>query len=225
MAVAVVFFTDTLRLVPIAALGAILASAALGLIDIRGLVNLWRISRVEFAFALIGAAGALGLGVLRGVIIAIVASLVYVLIKGLRPRDAMLGRIAGRDGFYKLHRHPEARQIPGMAICLLQGSLLFFNVDYVKARFEAIAADLAPDTRWLILDAGAIVQIDSTAAAMLDGVQAVLAARGIVFGIAELHSEPREILERSGTLDLIGQALVFDDLEDAGDLAVEQQRG
>jgi len=71
----------------------------------------------------------------------------------------------------------------------------------------------------MILDAGAIVQIDSTAAAMLDGVQTFLAARGIAFGIAELHNEPRQILERSGTLDHIGRDLVFDDLEDAVGLA------
>jgi MFS superfamily sulfate permease-like transporter len=133
----------------------------------------------------------------------------------------MLGRIAGRDGFYKLHRHPEARQIPGLAICLLQGSVLFFNVDYVKSRFEAIAGNLAPDTRWLILDASAIVQVDSTAAAMLNDVHALLAARGIAFGIAELHNEPAELLERAGTLDVIGRALVFDDLEDAGRLVAE----
>jgi SulP family sulfate permease len=127
----------------------------------------------------------------------------------------MLGRIPGRDGFYKLHRHPDAQPIPGMAICLFQGSLLFFNVDFAKSRLEAIAESLPSGTDWLVLDASAIVQIDSTAAAMIDEVQTMLAARGIAFGIAELHNEPRELLERSETLARLGPLMIFDSLEDA----------
>lgn len=215
LALAVLFLTDALQVLPRAALGAILASAAISLIDIRGLAELWRVSRIEFVFALIGMSGAIGLGVLMGVVAAVAATLLYLLIKGLKPRDAMLGRIPGRDGFYKLHRHPDAKPIPGMAICLFQGSLLFFNVDFAKSRFEAIAETLPSSTVWLVLDAGAIVQIDSTAAAILDEVQAMLAARGIAFGIAELHNEPRELLERSGTLARLGSSMIFDDLEDA----------
>ncbi|MGE3872924.1 MAG: SulP family inorganic anion transporter [Parvibaculaceae bacterium] len=215
LAIAVLFLTGALQALPRAALGAILASAAISLIDIRAFAELWRVSRIEFVFALIGMSGAIGLGVLQGVIIAVAATLLYLLIKGLRPRDAMLGRIAGRDGFYKLHRHPDAKPIPGMAICIVQGSLLFFNVDFAKSRFEAIAAALPPGTGWLILDASAIVQIDSTAAALLDEVQAMFAARQVAFGIAELHNEPRELLERSGTLARLGSSMVFDDLEDA----------
>lgn len=215
LAVAVLFLTDALRLLPKAALGAILASAAISLIDVRAFAELWRVSRIEFVFALIGMSGAIGLGVLKGVVIAVAATLLYLLVKGLKPRDAMLGRIPGREGFYKLHRHPDAQPIPGMAICLVQGSLLFFNVDYSKSRFEAIAANLPAGTRWLILDASAIVQIDSTAAAMLDEVQAYLASRGIILGIAELHNEPRALLDRSGTLARLGYPMIFDDLEDA----------
>ena len=87
---------------------------------------------MEFVFALIAMWGPIGLGVLNGVVIAIGATLVYVLRKLMFPRDAMLGRVPGRDGFYKLHRTPEARQVPGLAVCLIQGSLLFFNTDYVE---------------------------------------------------------------------------------------------
>lgn len=215
LALAVLFLTDTLRVLPSAALGAILASAAIGLIDVRGLAELWRISRMEFLFAMIGLAGAVSLGVLKGVIIAVAATLLYLLLKGLKPRDAMLGRIPGRQGFYKLHRHPDATPIPGMAICLLQGSLLFFNVDYVKGRLEKIETRLPAGTRWLILDASAIVQIDSTAAAMLDDLHESLARHGIALGLAELHNEPHRFLTKSGTLARIGSAMIFDDLEDA----------
>jgi SulP family sulfate permease len=185
------------------------------MIDLAAMRAIWRVSRVEFVFALIAMWGPIGLGVLNGVIIAIGATLAYLLRKLMFPRDALLGRVPGRDGFYKLHRTPDARPVPGLAICLVQGSLLFFNTDYVAARLHDIADGLAADTRWLLIDAGAIAQIDSSAAAMLEEICVELRDRGLKLGLAELHSEARELLQRAGVIEVIGSAMVFDNLEDA----------
>jgi sulfate permease, SulP family len=214
LAAMLLFLNDAIRLLPAPALGAILVSAALGLVDIAGLREIWRISRMEFAFALIGLWGVVSLGVLSGMVVAISATLAYIILEEMQPRDAMLGRIPGRAGFFKLHRRKDAEPVPGLAVCLIQGSLLFFNVEYVKSRLEAIAQDLPPGTRWFILDAGAIVQVDTTAAAMLEDVRVSFAARGLTLGFAELHHEPMAILERSGLLAKIGKTMIFDDLED-----------
>jgi high affinity sulfate transporter 1 len=215
LAIAVLFLSDALALLPTPALGAILASAAVSIIDLRTLRDLWRVSRVEFLFALISIGGVILLGVLNGVMVAVGATLLYLLMKGLRPRDAMLGRIPGREGFYKLHRYPAARPAPGLAIYLLQGSLLFFNADYVKGRIEDIFADLAPGTEWFLFDAGATAQIDSTAVVTLDDVRALAESRGLKFGFVELHSEPLHTLERSGLVAKVGPGMIFDHLEDA----------
>jgi len=212
---AVLFLGPALRVLPIPALGAILASTALSMIDIEALKQIWRISRAEFVFAIIAMWGPISLGVLNGVVIAIGATLVYLLRKLMYPRDAMLGRVPGRDGFFKLHRAESARPIPGLALCVIQGSLLFFNTDYVESRILAIADGLPVGTRWLVIDAGAVAQIDSSAASMLEEVQAVLDKRGIALGLAELHSEARDILDRAGVIDRIAPAMVFDTLEDA----------
>ena len=130
------YLRPALAILPIPALGAILVAAALSLIDVDALRQLWRISRMEFVFALIALWGAASFGVLNGVVIAIAATFAYLLHQMMYPRDALLGRVAGRDGFYKLHRTAEAEPIPGMTICLIQGSLLFFNADHVKARLH-----------------------------------------------------------------------------------------
>jgi sulfate permease, SulP family len=215
LTILLLYLNDALRLLPIPALGAVLIAAAIGLIDVKGLREIWHVSRMEFAFALIGMAGPISLGVLNGVIVAVVATLIYVILKEMRPRDAQLGRIAGRRGFYKLHRSERAQQIPGLAVCLVQGSLLFFNVDYVKSRLIEIAKGLSADTRWFVLDASAVVQADSTAAAMLDDLQTTFSERGLHFGIAELHQEPKEIFTRAGVIDKIGRDMIFEDLEEA----------
>ena len=211
----VLYLAPALRIMPIPALGAILAATAIGLIDFSGLRQIWRVDRMEFIFALIAMWGPIGLGVLNGVVIAIGATLIYLLRKLMFPRDAMLGRIPGRDGFFKLHRLPAARPIPGLAICLIQGSLLFFNVDYVKLRLQEIADQLPSGTRWLVIDASATPQIDSSAAAMLDEVRTELDQRGIRLGLAELHAEARDLLTRAGLMERLGLGMVFDNLEDA----------
>ncbi|OHV81285.1 SulP family inorganic anion transporter [Ensifer sp. LCM 4579] len=212
---ALLFLGPALRILPIPALGAILVAAALSLIDFGELRQIMRISRAEFLFALIALAGPLSFGVLQGVVIAVGATLVYVLYKSAHPRDAMLGRIPGRDGFYKLHRSPEARPVPGLALCIIEGSLLFFNCDNVKARLRAIASELPPGTEWFVLNASAIAQVDSTGAAMLARMAEEFAARGLALGLAEVHSEALGLLERAGVVDLIGATMVFDDLDDA----------
>jgi len=92
---------------------------------------------------------------------------------------------------------------------------LFFNADYVRERIRTIASGLPAGTRWFVIDASAIAQIDSTALAMLDDIRGDLAADGITLGIAELHAEVKTMLERSGLLDRIGTQYVFEDVEDA----------
>ncbi|WP_413990448.1 SulP family inorganic anion transporter [Labrys okinawensis] len=209
------YLQDAVRLLPIPALGAILVAAAMSLLDVAGLRQIWQVSRMEFLFALIGMAGPISLGVLNGVVIAVAATLLYVLLKEMRPRDAMLGRVPGRRGFYKLHRSMNAAPIPGLAVCLVQGSLLFFNVDYVRTRLIEVAKALPANTRWFVLDASAVAQVDSTAAAMLGDLRSDLAEQGLRLGIAQLHHEPMEVLSRAGTIESIGEAMIFDDLEEA----------
>lgn len=211
---ALLFLSPALRIIPIPVLGAILVATAISLIDLPALRQLWRISRMEFLFALIALAGPIGLGVLNGVLIAIGATFLYILRKTMFPRDAMLGRVPGRDGFYKLHHTPEARPVPGLAICLIQGSMLFFNTDYVESRLLAIARGLPAGTKWLLIDASATPSIDSSAAAMLVELCGELRERGICLGLADLHAEARAMLERAGVIECIGEEMVFKILED-----------
>lgn len=209
------FLNNALRLLPNPALGAILAFAALNLIDIHGFREIWRVSRMEFAFALISMWGAISLGVLSGVVIAIAGTLLHVLLKEMRPRDALLGLVPGRPGFYKMHRVENAAPPPGMVLFMIQGSILFFNADYIRSRLEAVAADSAPGTSWFVLDASAVAQIDTTAAAMLLQLRTHLAAAGLTFAIAELHKEPKELLERAGFFEGPQATRAFEDMEDA----------
>jgi high affinity sulfate transporter 1 len=211
----ILYLGDLLRVLPVPALGAILVAAAIGLIDLGALARIWKISRVEFAVAMIALWGPIGLGVLQGVVLAVGATFGYLIWKSMFPQDAILGVIPGRDGFYKMHRFPDAKPVPGLGLCLVQGNVLFANADHVRNRILSIAADLPPETRRLILDSGAIARIDVTAAEMFLSLADELEEMGVRLGLAELNAEVRDLLGRAGVIERIGTDMIFDDVGDA----------
>ncbi|MBX3352871.1 MAG: SulP family inorganic anion transporter [Phycisphaeraceae bacterium] len=215
LVLAIVYLGPVLRILPLPALGAILFSAAVHMIDFRTLAEIRRISRIEFAFAMMALVGPIAFGVLQGVAVAIVVSLVHVIHKGMHPRVVQLGRIPGRAGFFKLHRHADARPAPGVVIVLIEGDLLFFAVDNVKSALMKHSGALDGHVRWVIFDAGVMAQIDTTGAAMLHEANRSLAKRGVRLALSGLHHEVRQLLDRAGVTDAIGKDMVFDNLDEA----------
>lgn len=215
LAFSLLFLTRLLVYLPLAALGAVLASAAVDLFDFRALFRIWRVNRLEFVFALIAILGVVAFGVLSGIIVAVFATLLCLVGAAARPRDALLGRIEGQRGFYKLHRYAEAKPVPGAVIYLLEGPFVFFNCDYLRNRIRWIIDRTPAGTRHFILDARATNVVDSTGAIALGEMAVNLKRRGITFSIAELHHRPRVLLERAGFFDQIGRDHVFDRLEHA----------
>jgi SulP family sulfate permease len=209
LAGAILYIGNVLAYLPIAVLGAVLVSAAIDLIDLPELRTIHRISRPEFAFAIATLLGVVVLGVLLGVFLAIAATLAHLLWLASRPRMAHLGQIEGKPGLYKLHRHPEARAIPGLTIVVLQDALIFFNADYVKRRVIEIANTLDEDSRWFVLDAEAINLLDSTGVAKLEELQILLRERGVTFGLADLNSRSLLMVEQAGLADRMGRHMIF----------------
>ena len=209
------FLGPALRILPIPALGAILVAAALSLIDVEALREIRRISGVEFLFALIALMGPLSLGVLRG------SSSRSVRPSSTSSTSRRIPATRCSAAFRAATVLPSciARQrpdpSPASQSASFRATCCSSTPTYVKARLRTIASELPPGTEWFVLDASAIAQVDSTAAAMLAGIADEFAARGIALGLAEVHSEALGLLERAGVIDRIGATMVFDDLDDA----------
>jgi high affinity sulfate transporter 1 len=203
------YIGNVLASLPIAVLGAVLVSAAIDLIDLPEFRILYRVSRPEFALAIATLLGVVVLGALLGVFLAIAATLAHLLWIASQPRIAHLGQIDGKQGLYKLHRHPEARAIPGLTIVVLQAALIFFNADYVKRRVIEIADALGDGSRWFVLDAEAINLLDSTGVAKLEELRILLRERGVAFGIADLNSRSLLMVEQTGLADRMGRHMIF----------------
>src|SRR5262249_36280814 len=117
---------------PDTVLAAIVLIAVKGLIDLKELRYLWQASRIDFGAAAVALVGVLAMGILDGVIIAVLASVAMILGRVARPHGAFLGRIPGTDRFSDGARHPENEAIPGVLAFRVEASLVYFNVDHVK---------------------------------------------------------------------------------------------
>jgi len=184
MLVFLLFFTGPLALLPATALAAIIIASAIGLLDIAALRHLWQASGRELAFSLATTAAVLFLGVLPGVLLAVVLSLLWFLSVNSRPHDAVLGRAPGVGGFHDITDYPQAATVPGLLLYRFDANLVFFNCDYFKTRVLSHLDAAATPVEWVVVDASPISIIDYTAVRMLDDLRHELKARGIVFASA-----------------------------------------
>jgi MFS superfamily sulfate permease-like transporter len=197
LALSSAFLTGPLALLPQAALGAILVSTAIDMVDAATFRRLWRIDRMEFFIAVLTIAGVLAFGVLPAVAVAVVLTLLNLLRMASWPRDARLGRIPGRAGLWKLHLHPEARQIPGIVVYQFQGSPVFVTADRLGERLPRVIHRAPPGTTHLVLDCSAMTFLDSTGVEVLEHAVIDAKQRGLFTVIGGGHARFRKRLTRS----------------------------
>jgi MFS superfamily sulfate permease-like transporter len=216
MAMVLVFLTGPLSYLPKAALGAVLIVAAIGLFDVAETVRLWKIDRWEFAVLVITMLGVVALDILNGILMAVLVAMLLLLMRVSRPPDAILGRVSGLKGFHNVLHHEKARTWPDLLLYRFGAALVFFNASYFKKRALEMAAN-HPGIKWLIVDGSPINSIDSTGAAMLEALSEDLGRRGIRLGFANLRTEVRALLERSGVQAALGDGALFPTLKSAVD--------
>lgn len=178
------FLTAPLALVPNAALAAVIMVSAAGLFDFAALRDLYDMSRRELLLSLVTTFGALVLGVLPGVLLAVALALIWLLYVGSRPHDEILGRMAGVKGFHNIEDYPEATTIPGLLFYRFDSDLVFYNADYFKQRVHAAIAAAKTPIEWVVVDASPINVIDVTAIQKIDELREELEAQGIVLAHA-----------------------------------------
>ncbi len=201
--ICLLFFTGLLHNLPNVVLAAIVLVAVRGLFDVAALRHLWRVSRIEFNIAMVALSGVLLLGILKGVLVAVIVSLLMLLATAARPNVAFLGRIPGSRRYSDLERHADNEQIPGVLIFRVEASLLYFNVDHVRnVVWAKIAA--ADDLRLVICDLSNSPYVDVAGAAFLEALHRELNGRGVNLRIVEAHAKTRDLLRAEGLEEQIG---------------------
>jgi sulfate permease, SulP family len=186
-----------LRDLPQPVLAAIVLVAVTGLLKIEALKQLWRFDRSEFLVAMVVLAGVLASGILRGVMIGAIVSLLLLVRRAASPRVAELGRVPGTDVFADHERHPENVPETGVAVLRVEGPLLYFNSRHVQDQVLA-AAEQRPGTQLLVLHLGMTAHIDLAGCELLAHLHTALQRRGIVLRLAEVRGRLRDVLRRFG---------------------------
>lgn len=208
IALILLFFTAPMAWIPQAALGAVLLMAGWGLIDIQAMRVIRKLSRFEFWLCVLTTLGVIGVGVLPGIIVAVLLAILRLLKSIYQPTDAVLGWVRGIEGQVDISQYPQARTLAGLVVYRFDDAILFFNADYFKARLlEAVERE--PEPRAVLFVAEAVTSIDVSGIVALREVRDTLLARGIVLGIARPHGTFLRMLVRSGLARELEQKLLF----------------
>jgi MFS superfamily sulfate permease-like transporter len=184
-------------------LAAIVLIAVKGLIDLPELRYLWRASRIDFAAAGVALVGVLVMGILDGVLIAVLASVVMVLGRVARPHVAFLGRIPGTDRFSDLARHPENETIPGVLAFRAEASVVYFNVEHV---LETVLrrTQSEPGLQRVVYDVSNTPYVDVAGARMLERLHDELDGKQIELRVVGAHGDVRDRLRFANLQDWVG---------------------
>ena len=212
------FFTETLKYLPVAILGAIVISASIGLFNFEYLKNLYLVSRPEFYLAVITSLCVLTIGVLPAVIFAVCLSLLVLLARASKPHDAILGRSVDKNTYIDILEDSGVKSIPGLLIYRFDAQLLFFNADYFRERINHYINKSEDKIDCLIIDAETIVLTDITGAEILSELISGLNNRGITVFIARSKFKFNSMIYKTG---IDKKAKIFSTVHEAADHYLE----
>ena len=189
IAVVMLFFTGPLQFVPLAALGVVLISAALSLLDFSSLRQFWRMDRREFGLSLVTTAGVVVVGSINGILVAVALAIVRFVKHTARPSVELLGKEKGLPGLHSIDRHTSAKAIPGLVLFRFNAPLVFFNADHFKqCALKAVQAS-GDDLRWFVIDTIPISEIDINGVVVLKDLKQRLASQNVQLVLAGRQSE------------------------------------
>jgi SulP family sulfate permease len=216
------FLASWIATMPTVAIAAILIFTGITLIDVAGWRQLYRQHRQSAWVALVTSVGVVAIGVLPGILVGIVLSLLKVLSQIVRPQDALLGRVPGARALHDIGDDEAAETIPGLVVYRFYGPLVFANARFFIERLEHFIAHEAHPVEQVIVDARAIPEIDVTAAEQLHAFVTRLRERGIKLVIAKAQLPLREAAMRLGLKQALSEENYFPKLSQA--VAAYEQR-
>jgi high affinity sulfate transporter 1 len=220
----IVLVPGLFRNLPQPALAAVVITASLSLADLPGTVRLWRQRKAEFLLSLAAFLGVALLGVLPGIAIAVVLSILNVFRRSWWPYATVLGRVNGLEGYHDVHMHPEAQRLPGLVLYRFDGPLIFANAKTFRDEIRRLAKADPPPT-WIVVAAEPVTDVDTTASDVLEDLDEELNARGISLVFAELKDPVRRKIERYGLTRTISPQHFFPTMESAVAAFREQAGG
>ena len=213
VAVLLLLLNSLLSDLPQTALAAVVIVAALSLMDLGILRRYLRVRRSAFAVSLAATAGVILLGVLQGIVVAVVLAIALFFRRNWWPHGAILGKLEGDQGWHDVASNPDAKQIPGVVVYRWEAPLFFANASSFREQIRKIVSERKP--RWIVLQCEAITDVDVTAAEMLEQLDHELNAAGTHLAFAELRTRLQDLTLRYGLLETLDREHFYPTLETA----------
>jgi sulfate permease, SulP family len=209
--IVLLFLTGPLQFLPQCVLGAVVFTIAMRLIDLRSLRAIRRESPAEFMLAVTTAVVVVLVGVEQGILLAMCLSLLRIVHHTYRPHTAVLEQTG--EGIWQLDPVvPGAVTEPGLVLYRFGAPLYYANANRFSEETRMLASSAPSPLHWLIVDAGAITNVDFTAACVVRELQKDLSAQGTGLVFAHVQSDLKPDLDRHHLTEVIG---IFDSLHEA----------
>ena len=217
IALLLIFAPKLLQNLPHAALGAIVICACISLVEIRGVLRLFKLRRDEFVLSVACFLGVVLLGVIQGIFIAIGLALAAFIWRAWRPYDAVLGRVEGLKSYHDVSRYPEAKRIPGLVLFRWDAPLFFANAETFRDQVLRAVAHAPTPTKWVVIASEPITDVDITAADILADLDESLHQAGMDLCFAEMKDPVKDRLKCYGLFNRLGTENFFPTIEQAVD--------
>jgi SulP family sulfate permease len=212
--VTLLWLTPLFESLPRSALAGVVLVAAVGLVDIAEFKSLFRLRPADFYLALATTLGVLTIGMLGGIVIAVVLSLMDVVRRTITPNTAVLGEVPGTDSFRDVTTLADFRSIRGLLIYRFEAPLFFANADVFADEVMHLVEQSETAVQAVLIDAEGISDIDTTAVAVVEELIEDLAARGVEVGFARVRQPVEDMLRATGIVDEIGEDRIFLEADD-----------
>jgi high affinity sulfate transporter 1 len=206
------FFNSLLADLPQTALAAVVIVAALSLMNWGALARYSHVRKSALALSVVATVGVVLLGVLQGIVVAIILSILLFFKRSWWPHGEVLGQL-GENGWHNIRRYPEAVLVPGVVVYRWDAALFFANAGSFREEIRRIVREYNP--AWVVLQCEAITDIDVTASEMLKELDEELNAAGIHLAFVEMRSRLEDLVMRYGLFETLDRGHFYHTLDAA----------
>ncbi len=213
VAVLLLFLNSLLADLPQSALAAVVIAAAVSLMDLGVLRRYARVRRSALLLSLVASAGVVFLGVLEGIVVAIVLAVLMFFRRSWWPHGCVLGRVPGLEGWHDVAAHPDAEELPDVVVYRWEAPLFFANAGAFRQQVRRLVRTRKP--RWVVLQCEAVTDIDVTAAEMLQRLDLEANDDGVHLAFAEMRSRLQDLVYRYGLFETLDRDHFYPTLDAA----------
>jgi len=207
------FMPGLVQHMPQPVLAAVVITASISLFEYSAFRHLWKIRKSELVLAIVSVMGVALVGVLEGIVIAVVLSIVQFFERAWRPHSAVLGKVENIPGYHDIQRYPQAQLIPDLVILRWDAPLFFANANLFRDLVRDLISRAETKPYWILVTAEPVTDVDTTAADMLVDLDLELNAAGIHLIFAEMKDPVKEKIVRYGMLDTIDHQHFYPTIE------------